>query len=77
MQAPSPLGGIRAAIEARVGSPVELTYRSRRKESTHSGVLEGAYGSLFTVRVLVDGTEQRLSYTYSDVLTNCVTVKPL
>ncbi len=77
MQAPSPLGGIRASIAERVGTPVELTCRSRRKELIHSGVLEGAYGSLFTVRVLVDGTEQRLSYTYSDVLTNCVTVKPL
>lgn len=71
------LYSIREAISSRVGSPVELVCRSRRKEHVHQGVLEGAYKSLFTVCVTIDGTEQRLSYMYSDVLTNCVTVKPL
>lgn len=73
----STIYGIKRIISAQVGKNVELVCRSRRKESIHRGVLEGAYGSLFTVKVLVDGIEQRVSYTYTDVLTRSVIVKPL
>lgn len=73
----SQICGIRRNISSQVGNSVELICRSRRKESIHRGILEGAYGSLFTVKILVDGIEQRLSYTYTDVLTHSVTIKPM
>ena len=69
------LSVIRSNISQLVGAPVELTCRARRKESIKQGVLEGAYGALFTVRVAADGRDMRVSYTYTDVLTNAVSVR--
>jgi uncharacterized protein Veg len=71
------LCSIRQAIATNVGHDVELTCRNRRKESVRRGVIEGAYGSLFTVIVCVDGQQRRLSYTYCDILTKSVIVRPL
>lgn len=69
------LTAIRKNITCAVGHRVELTCRSRRKESKHLGVIEGAYASLFTVRVDSGAEELLLCYTYTDVLTSHVTVK--
>ena len=68
---------IRESIQKNVGSNVELIYRSRRKEKLQKGVIEGAYTSLFTIVVQVDGEYQRFSYTYADVLTNAVSLKAI
>jgi uncharacterized protein Veg len=69
------LSAIRKRMSEYVGSNVELICHNRRKLLTRHGVLEGAYGSVFTVMVCENDIEQRLSYTYSDVLTNSVTVR--
>ena len=69
------LSTIRRQMEASVGSSVELTCHNRRKLLTRRGVLEGAYGSVFTVVVRENDIEQRLSYTYCDILTQSVTVR--
>ena len=68
---------IKKSIQKSVGSPVILICRSRRRERKSRGLLEGAYGSLFTVKTVVDGSEVRQSYTYSDILTHAVTIRPV
>lgn len=70
------LNAIRADMENRIGETIELHSYSRRKVSKHVGVLEGAYNAVFTVLVLTEDGPRRLSYTYADVLTKSITIKP-
>jgi len=70
------LNAIRTAMENRIGETVELHCYSRRKVSRHVGVLEGAYNAVFTVLVLTEDGPRRMSYTYADVLTKSITIKP-
>ncbi|MGI6150493.1 MAG: Veg family protein [Christensenellales bacterium] len=70
------LNAIKAAMENRIGETVELHCFSRRKVSKHVGVLEGAYNAVFTVLVVTEDGPRRLSYTYTDVLTKSILIKP-
>lgn len=70
------LNAIKAAMELRIGETIELHCYSRRKVSRHVGVLEGAYNAVFTVLVITEDGPRRLSYTYADVLTKSIMIKP-
>jgi len=70
------LNAIKAAMELRIGETIELHCYSRRKVSRHVGVLEGAYNAVFTVLVITEDGPRRLSYTYTDVLTKSIMIKP-
>lgn len=67
---------IRKNIEACVGKKVVLrTDKGRKKVKLHEGILVEAYPSVFVV-VIDDGlcSSRKISYSYSDVLTDCVEV---
>ena len=74
---------IRQGLTARKGEPVKIVAkRGRTKPQERQGVIEETYPSVFTVMVEarnpsgVYGTE-RMSFTYSDVLTTQVELTPL
>lgn len=72
----STIGEIKKTIEEAVGKTITLqTNTGKRRSSTKVGVVEYVYPSLFTIRV-TDGfnTNRRISYTYTDVLTESVLI---
>ncbi len=67
------LGMIRKELESYVGERIKLrANRGRRKTYEKVGVLERTYPSIFVVRVDEENYNQRLSFTYADVLTETV-----
>jgi uncharacterized protein Veg len=63
-------------VEGCIGKKVILKANKGRKKTTvREGILESAYPSLFVVRICnqYDST-RRVSYTYSDILTETVEV---
>lgn len=65
---------IRRDIEDSVGKKVQLrTNKGRKKSNVSEGILDSAYPAVFIVRI-DDGlvSERKLSYSYSDVLTETV-----
>lgn len=66
---------IKKEVESNIGERVLLkANRGRKKSYIKEGVIEDTYPSLFTVVVVDSDTKsvQRLSYTYSDVVTSNV-----
>jgi len=71
------LGQIRKEMEACIGKRVQLkTNKGRKKTLVKEGILESTYPSIFTVRFENDFKNVRkVSYSYTDVLTNTVEIK--
>lgn len=68
---------VRSDIKRIVGSKVRLeTNKGRHKSVMSKGVVTNAYPSIFTVQVAGDSPEadRRLSFSYTDVLTNSVEI---
>ncbi|HZK25224.1 MAG TPA: Veg family protein [Oscillospiraceae bacterium] len=64
---------IRRNLESHVGQKIRLrAHRGRRKTLEKVGVLENTYPSIFIVRVDEQNYNQRLSFSYADVLTETV-----
>lgn len=60
-------------MESHVGQKIRLrAHRGRRKTLEKVGVLENTYPSIFVVRVEEPNYQQRLSFSYADVLTETV-----
>ena len=73
MTAKDVLGEIRKKLESHLGEKIKLkANRGRRKTYEKVGVLENTYPSIFIVRVDEENYNQRLSFTYVDVLTETV-----
>ena len=73
MAAKNALVQIRKELESHVGEKIKLrANRGRRKTFEKEGVLESTYPSIFVIRVDEEHYNQRLSFTYSDVLTSTV-----
>ncbi len=73
MVAKDALVQIRKELENHVGEKIKLrANRGRRKTFEKEGVLESTYPSIFVIRVEEEHYNQRLSFTYSDVLTATV-----
>lgn len=70
------LSKIREDVEDCVGKKVIIkTNKGRKKTTVREGVLESAYPSIFVVKISNDfDSIRRVSYTYSDVLTETVEV---
>lgn len=68
---------IRKKMEACIGKRVQLkTNKGRKKTLVREGILESTYPSIFTVRFENDFKNVRkISYSYTDVLTNTVEIK--
>jgi uncharacterized protein Veg len=67
---------IRREVENYLGRRVKLeAHKSKKKLYQKEGVIENAYPSIFTVRVQEDKRkEQKLSFSYSDLLTQSVKI---
>ena len=66
---------IKSEIKSHVGETISLRdLGGRKKILIKDGVLEKAYSSIFTVKVYGD-IERRLTYSYSDVLSNTVEIQ--
>lgn len=73
MAATNALLQIRKSLESHVGHKIRLrAHRGRRKTLEKIGVLENTYPSIFIVRVDEPSYNQRLSFSYADVLTETV-----
>ena len=70
------LDNIRLSLEKHIGKRIILKANKGRKQiTTRRGILENVYPSVFIVKVEESGNAsgyQRLSYSYSDVLTENV-----
>jgi uncharacterized protein Veg len=67
---------IKENIQNHVGERVKLkTNKGRKKIVEHEGILENAYNNIFVVKIEnAYNLNRRVSYTYSDVLTESVEV---
>ena len=66
---------VRSDIQRIVGSKVRLeTNKGRHKSVVSSGVVSHAYPSIFTVQINEGADTRRLSFSYTDVLTNTVEI---
>ncbi len=70
------LSAIKDNVKDHIGEKVRLKANKGRKKTTiREGVLENVYPSIFVVKI--DGgynSVRRVSYSYSDILTNTVEV---
>ncbi|MBT9173960.1 MAG: hypothetical protein DDT21_02370 [Syntrophomonadaceae bacterium] len=67
------LSQIRRNLELHVGQQICLrAHRGRRKILEKTGILENTYPSIFVVRVDEPNYNQRLSFSYADILTETV-----
>lgn len=74
---PTTLSTIKKELEGRLGSKIKLVAQTGRKRQTERhGILTETYPSVFVVDL--DPNEnsfERVSYSYSDVLTHTVEIK--
>ena len=63
-------------IQRIIGSMVRLeTNKGRHKSVVNKGIVSNVYPSIFTVQLNDDqGTSRKLSFSYTDVLTNTVEI---
>lgn len=67
------LNDIKKKLEDHVGSRVRLkTNGGRKKTIIKEGFLEKTYPSIFIILIDGQGASRRVSYSYSDILTDTV-----
>ncbi|MDR3157145.1 MAG: Veg family protein [Lactobacillales bacterium] len=69
--------GIKNSMKNRIGSPIQVIAQTGRKRQVErKGVLSEVYPSLFVVNLDQEENQfERVSFSYSDVLTSTVEVK--
>ncbi|MGM0214146.1 Veg family protein [Enterococcus sp. AZ109] len=74
---PTTLATIKQSLEDRLGSPILLVAQTGRKRQTQRrGILTEIYPSVFVVDLDPDENSfERVSYSYSDVLTRTVEIE--
>lgn len=69
---------IRGDLESLIGKPVKVrANQGRRRTVERIGTIEETYPSVFVVRLGADHHHRRVSFTYTDVLTEAVEVTVL
>ena len=67
---------VRASVHQQCGSKVMIQLdRGRNKVDIQSGVIQGAYPSVFTILVDEKNPPQLLSFSYSDIITRDIRMK--
>lgn len=74
---PTTLATIKKKMDARIGSKIMLVAQTGRKRQTeHRGTLTETYPAVFVVDLDQDENSfERVSYSYTDILTNTVEVE--
>jgi len=67
---------VRNDIQRIIGSTVQLeTNKGRHKSVINTGIISNVYPSIFTIQLCdAVGTSRKLSFSYTDVLTNAVEI---
>ncbi|MCL2016429.1 MAG: Veg family protein [Defluviitaleaceae bacterium] len=66
---------MRNDIQKIIGSRVRLeTNKGRHKSVVNQGIISNVYPSIFTVQLEGSETSRKLSFSYTDVLTNTVEI---
>lgn len=69
----SALAEIKRDLECHVGYKIRLkANKGRKKILEREGVLEQTYPSIFVVKLQEEDSERRVSYSYTDLLTESV-----
>ncbi|KGO32315.1 Veg family protein [Oenococcus alcoholitolerans] len=73
---PEVLQNIKSGLDERIGSKITVIAQAgRKKTTTRKGVLVETYPSLFVVELdKAEGTFERVSYSYTDVLTKNIDI---
>jgi uncharacterized protein Veg len=67
------LAEIRQDLETFIGTRVKLrSYKGRNKVVEREGVLERTYPNIFVIKIDEKRAQQRVSFSYTDVLTESV-----
>lgn len=67
------LAEIRQDLETFVGKRIRLrSYKGRNKVVEREGILERTYPNIFVVKIEEKRTQRRVSFSYTDVLTESV-----
>lgn len=71
------IASIKARLDQRIGDHVRVTAQAGRKRVTkHEGILSKTYPAVFIIHLSDDdGDVQRVSYSYTDLLTNNVSIE--
>ena len=74
---PTTLATIKKNLEDRIGTPIMLVAQTGRKRQTQrKGILTETYPSVFVVDLdQEENSFERVSYSYSDVLTRTVEIE--
>lgn len=74
---PTTLASIKKNLEDRIGAPIMLVAQTGRKRQTQrKGILTETYPSVFVVDLdPEENSFERVSYSYSDVLTRTVEIE--
>ncbi|QIL46126.1 hypothetical protein G7081_03095 [Vagococcus coleopterorum] len=74
---PTTLATIKKEMESRIGSKITLVAQTGRKRQTrHSGTLTETYPAVFIVDLDQDDKScERVSYSYTDILTQTVEIE--
>ena len=66
---------VRSDIQKIIGSKVRLeTNKGRHKSVINKGIVSNVYPSIFTVQLSDADSSRKLSFSYTDVLTNTVEI---
>lgn len=71
------ISGIKKHIKNRIGSPIQVIAQAgRKRQIKRKGILSEVYPSLFVVNLDQEENQfERVSFSYSDILTSTVEVK--
>lgn len=74
---PLTLSAIKEDMENHIGSKITLVAQTGRKRQTrHSGILTETYPAVFIVNLdQEDNSGERVSYSYTDILTQTVEIE--
>lgn len=69
------LGGIKENLDSFVGKRISLrTNKGRKQVIEENGILEKTYPHIFVVKLEENLSQQRVTYSYADVLTETVEI---
>lgn len=72
---PNEIAAIKSLLDSNLGEEVIVTVQlGRNKKRERRGILTETYRSVFIVDLSDKSTVDRVSYSYSDVLTNTINV---
>ena len=70
------LAEVQEYVESLNGQPVVIVYNNRGREVKEEGTITNVYKNIFIFSFVRNGQSFKSSFTYSDLLTNVITLLP-